>query len=113
MPSSEYGRRERAASIGSSSTAAGTADEHEKLATSPGRDKSMELGDVEARNEREDAAFLSSHADEKPEPPKSGFTMALVWMVINTLATIGIVSLDQSRAPAVAERFPIGRPDVE
>ncbi|TLD33860.1 hypothetical protein PspLS_00411 [Pyricularia sp. CBS 133598] len=91
MPSSEYGRRERAASIGSSSTAAGTADEHEKLATSPRHDKSMELGDIEARNEREDAAFLSSNADEKPEPPKSGFTMALVWMVINTLATIGIV----------------------
>lgn len=50
-----------------------------------------ELGKEGEEEERERLL----HADDKPtEPPKESLRATVTWMVINTLATIGIVSLD-------------------
>ena len=84
-------RPARAVSVASSSTETGL-DEQEKLAKIDPTDEKR--NDIEAAaDDREDAAFLGpQEAPAKPaEPPKSSFVTALIWMVINTLATIGIV----------------------
>ncbi|SPO02769.1 related to integral membrane protein [Cephalotrichum gorgonifer] len=47
--------------------------------------------DLEFRKEEEQEALLSTDDDKKPEPPKTSFRTALLWMMVNTLATIGIV----------------------
>jgi solute carrier family 35, member E3 len=86
-------RAERSASVGSSSTAAASYDE-----------KDIELSKIEhpedglagrssndgPEGETERDTFLPKEP-EKPEPPKSTFMSSLIWMVVNTLATIGIV----------------------
>ena len=55
----------------------------------------LDVGDErDERDEREDDGLLPQPQAEKPaEPAKNSFTAALMWMVLNTLATIGIVSL--------------------
>lgn len=91
--STDAGRAEPVTSMPPSSFEASTLD-NEKLAATdqPGNG----LSEVEGRegpdvvDEREDTAFLPQQT-EKPEPPKSNFLASLAWMVVNTLATIGIV----------------------
>jgi solute carrier family 35 protein E3 len=100
--SSESGRSERAGSITSSHTEAGGYDERNEKMT-PLRDdesltvlKSPTSAYHDSDHEREDEELLPQ-PQEKAEPPKSGMASSIVWMVVNTLATIGIVSI--SRAP--------------
>lgn len=102
--SSESGRSERAGSVASSHTETGGYDEHnEKMA--PLRDDESLTNlksptsvyhDSDHEREGEDEELLPQ-PQEKAEPPKSGMASSIVWMVVNTLATIGIVSI--SRAP--------------
>lgn len=96
-------RTERAASIASSSTEAGAYDENERLAkldhTEDGM-KSKTPEEMEMGDESEDKTLLPQET-EKPQPPKNSFLSALIWMVINTLATIGIV-----RDPVVITSLP-------
>lgn len=103
--SSESGRSERAGSIASSHTETGGYDEHEKMA--PLRDDESLAAlksptsvyhdsDHEREGEGEDEELLPQ-VQEKPEPAKGSMASSIVWMVVNTLATIGIVSI--SRAP--------------
>ncbi|KAK3905827.1 hypothetical protein C8A05DRAFT_41290 [Staphylotrichum tortipilum] len=47
--------------------------------------------DLENANAREDEEFLPKEKQGQPPEPKSSFTLGLIWMIINTLATIGIV----------------------
>ena len=85
-------RTERRGSEASSHTEnGGTYEEHEKLASIEKDEESGPREEMEIGEEREDAAMLPQET-EKPEPPKSSMRSALIWMVINTLATIGIVS---------------------
>lgn len=98
--SSESGRSERAGSVASSHTETGGYDEHnEKMA--PLRDDesltnlksptSVYHDSDEQEREGEDEELLPQQ-QEKPEPPKGSMASSIVWMVVNTLATIGIVS---------------------
>ena len=97
-------RTDRAGSFASSSTETGTLEEREKMArldhlSAAGNDDDdisrlkspddLELG-REAEAEAEDDSLLPK-INEKEEPPKSSFRSAVIWMVVNTLATIGIV----------------------
>lgn len=101
--SSEDGRSERAGSIASSHTEAGGHEEFsEKHALI--RDEDVDSSssalqsptvyqdshhDEEAGREAED---LLPQQSEKPEPPKSSATSGVIWIAVNTLATVGIVS---------------------
>ncbi|KAJ0163424.1 Solute carrier family 35 member E3 [Colletotrichum tanaceti] len=85
-------RDERAGSFASSSTDAATLHELTKL--DPMEDslqnlKSREEEDLAAEDEK----LLPStmNANRKVEPEKASLTSAVVWMTVNTLATIGIV----------------------
>lgn len=91
---SEGSRPERAASIASSHTA--TADESEKLAKLDQTGEAIDAirkpeEDLEMGDEREDVTLLAQQ--QKPEPAGVSTRTAIMWMVINTLATIGIVGL--------------------
>jgi solute carrier family 35 protein E3 len=82
---------ERAPSISSSVTEAEAYDDHEKVApilTSLKTPDELEIGDDVERAE------LLPRENEKPQSPKPDTSMksAGIWMVVNTLATIGIVS---------------------
>lgn len=46
----------------------------------------------EEGDHREDDELLPQDL-EKPEPPKASARSGIVWIVVNTLATVGIVSL--------------------
>jgi hypothetical protein len=48
--------------------------------------------DLETADDREDAGLLPQEGRAEQPPPKSNFTSGLTWMVVNTLATIGIVN---------------------
>ncbi len=88
---------ERAPSISSSITEAEAYDENEKNGTTNLTDDSFvklkSLGNLELGDDVERAELLPAE-DEKPSQPKpdSSVRTAFVWMVVNTLATIGIVS---------------------
>ncbi|KAJ2906683.1 triose-phosphate transporter [Zalerion maritima] len=81
-------RANRASSIGSSTTEGGF-DEREKITTptTPVR-KSIDLEEGQ-----ENDGLLAAEAEKQLQvsEPKSSFLKGIVWMVINTLATIGIV----------------------
>ncbi|KAF6805862.1 integral membrane protein [Colletotrichum sojae] len=84
-------RTERAGSFASSSTE--TATLHELTKLDPMEDSVQNLKsqhDDEEKAAEEDETLLPKD-DEKKEPAKSSFASAVVWMVVNTLATIGIV----------------------
>jgi solute carrier family 35, member E3 len=70
-------------------------EEREKLAKLDALDddvsKPKPADDVEAGGDEGEDEELLPQVNEKAEPPKSSFTSAVIWMVINTLATIGIV----------------------
>lgn len=94
MSTVHSGHRDRAPSFSSSSADTATHDENEKLArldqSEDGLEKLKSPDDMEVGDERENGGLLPQET-EKPEPPKSTFTSSLIWMVVNTLATIGIV----------------------
>ena len=107
--SADTGRPERPASVASSSTETGTHDENEKLAKLDQTDEGLsvrrdrELDDGPGGEEPEDQQLLP-HETEKPvPPPKSSFLASLAWMVINTLATIAIVSVLPPKPPPRAD----------
>ena len=94
--------KERTSSFSSSSAgSATTAFEDNQKLTHPNRtgddEEKLRLSDdLDAGDhEREDGRLLEQEEAEDtqpaPVPPKSSPTAAIVWMVINTLATIGIV----------------------
>lgn len=60
----------------------------------PGNDEEKQKlpDDLESGEDVEDDELLAKEERRKrPVPKKSSFTSGLIWMVINTLATIGIV----------------------
>jgi solute carrier family 35, member E3 len=88
---------ERANSFSSSSAETATHEENEKLArldhTEEGNFEKLKTPEeLEIEEEGEDDGLLPKEP-EKEEPPKSTFASSLTWMVINTLATIGIVRI--------------------
>lgn len=91
MSSDHSSRAERAGSFASSSAETATSPENEKLARLDQSEDGLEKqGDLEIGDEREDDGLLPQET-EKPEPPKSTFKSSFIWMIVNTLATIGIV----------------------
>lgn len=87
-------RAEQTGSFASSSTEAGILEDREKLGTFDNLENDaskqmssddMALGEVE----REDDMLLL-RVDGETVSPKSSFGSAVVWMVVNTLATVGI-----------------------
>ncbi|KAJ0341825.1 hypothetical protein COL922a_001919 [Colletotrichum nupharicola] len=87
-------RTERAGSFASSSTE--TATLHELTKLDPIEDSVQNLkslNDEERLADAEEDEKLLPSSNEKEEPPKAkaSFAGAVVWMVVNTLATIGIV----------------------
>lgn len=95
---SDSGRSDRTGSIASSRTEAGGLDEHnEKVAQLhdeeeiPGVNTPTTLFH-ESDPEREDDELLPP-ALVKEEPPKGSLRSSIIWMVVNTFATIGIVSI--------------------
>lgn len=104
MPTSEDGRSERAGSIASSNTEAGGHDEfNEKQTQAYIRDdeslstlKSPTVyqdSHLEGEFEHtEDQELLPQEQEKQPEPPKASARSGLIWIVVNTLATVGIVS---------------------
>ncbi|KAK0622910.1 integral membrane protein [Immersiella caudata] len=94
--------KERADSFSSSSTTAPTSpQENEKLAGFDISDDDVEKlrspDELDVRFDEDEAdALLRREADgrrleDSPSPPKTSFTTALMWMAVNTIATIGIV----------------------
>ncbi|KAK3940509.1 triose-phosphate transporter [Diplogelasinospora grovesii] len=82
-------------SFSSSSAETATHEENGKFARLDGGDCEKKTPeDLEIGDEREDDGLLRPKSGPEipaEEPPKSSFRAALIWMVINTLATIGIV----------------------
>jgi solute carrier family 35 protein E3 len=118
MASEQHSRAERAGSFASSSAETATSPENEKLARLDQSEAGLEKQeDLEGRGEGEDEGLLPQES-EKPEPPKSTLKSSVIWMVVNTLATIGIVcapapflSLASSRVlTLVALRFSRTKP---
>lgn len=88
-------RPDRPVSVSSSSAETAIPEDNEKLAARlDHRDHDLEElkspDDLEIGDDHEDDGLLPQQ-DEKPKPPKSTFASSLTWMVVNTLATIGIV----------------------
>ncbi|KAK7735312.1 hypothetical protein SLS53_007543 [Cytospora paraplurivora] len=98
---SDSGRSDRTGSIASSRTEAGGLDEHnEKVAQLhdeegiPGINTPTTLYH-ESDPEREDDELLPPQL-VKEEPPKSSLRSSVIWMVVNTFATIGIVFVNKA-----------------
>ncbi|KUI60357.1 Solute carrier family 35 member E3 [Cytospora mali] len=97
---SDSGRSERVGSIASSCTEAGGMEEHNEKLARIGDDES--LPDVnspttvyhESDHEGEDVELLPQLVKE--DPPKSSLASSIVWMVVNTFATIGIVFVNKA-----------------
>jgi solute carrier family 35 protein E3 len=87
--------RDRTASISSSTTEAESYDDTGKLGGKSSEEESyvnlktpeeLEIGDDVER-----AELLAQSEQEKPPAPESTLRSSIIWMVVNTLATIGIV----------------------
>lgn len=80
----------RSPSLASSATA-----DEEKLTIEmnelSGDGPSRKSADFDFDKEEEQDALLPVEDSKPAEPAKSGFATAVTWMVVNTLATIGIV----------------------
>ncbi|WYZ40076.1 hypothetical protein EsH8_IV_000417 [Colletotrichum jinshuiense] len=83
-------RTERAGSFASSSTETATLHELTKLDPMEDNMQNLKSQNDEELGTQEDEKLLPK-TNEKEEPPKASFRSAVVWMVVNTLATIGIV----------------------
>lgn len=85
-------RSDRAPSISSSSAETATNDDNARLSRLDQGDDALEkLPRPEDLELGEEDEGLLPQLSEKPEPPKSTFTSSAIWMVVNTLATVGIV----------------------
>jgi hypothetical protein len=87
---------DRSASIGSAVTEAESYDDNEKHTMTSNDGSFVKLkspGDMEMGSESERADLLSGAPPKAPEPESSGARAAIIWMVVNTLSTIGIVRL--------------------
>ena len=106
---SESGRSERTGSIASSRTEAGILDEHnEKLAQICDEENLTDSSSPtaiyhESDHGHEDEGLLPQQLVAKEEPPKSSVASSVVWMVVNTLATIGIVCSQLLPPPPLLE----------
>jgi solute carrier family 35 protein E3 len=91
--SAEPGQRgERTPSISSSSAETATNDDNAKLSRLDQDDDALEkLARPEDLEMGEEDEGLLPQLSEKPEPPTSTFYSSAIWMVVNTLATVGIV----------------------
>lgn len=98
--SEEDGRSDRAGSIASSHTEAGGHEEISEKQAYIRDDESLSTlksptlyqdSNHDEDNAREDEEMLPQQP-EKPEPPKSSATSGIIWIAVNTLATVGIVS---------------------
>lgn len=97
---SDDGHSERAGSIASSHTETGGHDEFNEKTTYIRDDESLTA--LKSPASYQDTSFeddaqeeddeLLSHPPEKPQPPASSATSGIVWIAVNTLATVGIVS---------------------
>lgn len=86
---------DREPSISSSTTEAEAYDENEKITNSEGSYAMKNMDEQEVGDDVERAGLLPPADHEKPPPkePDNSMRSAIIWMVVNTLATIGIVSL--------------------
>jgi solute carrier family 35 protein E3 len=87
---------DRAPSVSSSITEAEAFDDEKDGANSlsDGFIKLKSPDEIEAGNDVERAELLPAEHEKAPEPkPDNSTKVAAAWMVVNTLATIGIVSL--------------------
>ncbi|KAF4630411.1 hypothetical protein G7Y89_g7728 [Cudoniella acicularis] len=85
---------DREPSISSSTTDAEIFDENEKNANAEGTFTSLKSPDeLDIGDDVERTGLLPAADHEKPVPaePESSMRSAIIWMVVNTLATIGIV----------------------
>ncbi|KAH8683143.1 solute carrier family 35 member E3 [Tricladium varicosporioides] len=84
---------DREPSISSSTTEAEAYDENEKITHSEGSYAMKNMDEQEAGDDVERAGLLPPAEHEKPPPkePDNSMRSAIIWMVVNTLATIGIV----------------------
>lgn len=98
---SEDGRSERAGSIASSNTEAGGHEEFNEKSAFIRDDESMSTlksptiyqdSNHEADLEQAEDQGLLPEQEKQPEPPKASARSGLIWIVVNTLATVGIVS---------------------
>lgn len=96
---SESGRSDTAGSIASSHTEAGGHEDQNEKHTFARDDESLSAlksptvyDDNQQDDDREDDGLLPQETEKKPEPPKASATSGIVWIVVNTLATVGIVS---------------------
>lgn len=96
-------RTERAGSFASSSTDAATLHELTKLDPMEDSVQNLKSHDDEELGTEEDEKLLPK-ANEKEEPQKSSMTSAIIWMTVNTLATIGIVSIPPKPAGSYREK---------
>lgn len=97
-----------APSISSSLTEAEAFDDNEKASTMSSTDGGFTNvkapDEMETGDDVERAGLLPAeeqeHEQEKPQPVTldNGTKVAFIWMVVNTLATIGIVSLSENRS---------------
>jgi len=95
--------KERADSFSSSSAETRTSlQENEKLAgfdsTSDDEEKLRSPNELDIGEDDEDDNLLQREVEglrleEPTPPPKTSFSTALMWMAVNTIATVGIVSL--------------------
>ena len=101
---------DRAPSISSSVTEAETPDESEKAGswstTDGGFTKLKSPEEMEIGDDVERAGLLPAEEQEqeKPQTPAqdNGTRTAVIWMVVNTLATIGIVSARNTQFKVLA-----------
>ncbi|KAH6684338.1 triose-phosphate transporter family-domain-containing protein [Halenospora varia] len=84
---------DREPSISSSTTEAEAYDENEKITNSEGSYAMKNMDEQEVGDDVERAGLLPPADHEKPPPkePDNSMRSAIIWMVVNTLATIGIV----------------------
>jgi solute carrier family 35 protein E3 len=87
---------DREPSISSSVTEAETFDDNEKHGTEGSFVKVKTPEEVEHGDDVERAELLREDHEKPAAPPKpdNSTRSAIIWMVVNTLATIGIVSLE-------------------
>lgn len=99
MPSEDGGRSERAGSVASSHTEAGGHEDVTEKHAFVRDDESLSTlksptayqDSLHDEDHLEDEELLPQEMEKKPEPPKASAASGMVWIVVNTLATVGIV----------------------
>lgn len=84
---------DRAVSIGSSSAEADFNDDNDKMSSNESSFvKIRSAEDMEAGSEIERQELLPMVEEKTAQAAASEYRQAIIWMIVNTLATIGIVS---------------------